>query len=336
MSVFGTSHAENGRAPACRLGALFAGSQPDIAEYFVTQWASKDLMNNMNATNKAFLVIVSATAAFAQNAPRPEFEVATIRPSAQTPQDGVTAGVRIDGAQVRCAFLTLKDYIGIAYRIKLYQVSGPDWLGSERFDIAGTVPVGISTTQFPEMLQSLLEDRFKLKIHRDKKDFPVYVLEVAKGGLKMQESAPDADLAKADAPVNVTGSGGSQGIAINYGRGTSYTFANHRFEAKRFTMELLAANLERFVDRPIIDRTDLKGMYDIVLDVTQEDYRAMLIRAGVNAGVALPPEAIRLLDGASVASLLDAMQKLGLKLDARKAPLDLLVIDDARKTPTEN
>jgi len=136
--------------------------------------------------------------------------------------------------------------------------------------------------------------------------------------------------------VNVTGSGGSQGIAVNYGRGTSYTFANNRFEAKRFTMELFSANLERFVDRPIVDMTNLKGTYDIVLDVTQEDYRAMLIRAGVNAGVSLPPEALRLLDSASVASLLDAIQKLGLKLDARKAPLDLLVIDDAQKTPTEN
>jgi len=295
-------------------------------------------MNNMNSMNKALLLIVSATAVFAQNAPRSEFEVATIRPSAPTPPDGVTAGVRIDGAQIRCAFLTLKDYIGIAYRIKLYQVSGPDWLGSERFDISGTVPAGIPTSQFPDMLQSLLEERFKLKIHRDKKDFPVYVLEVAKGGLKMQESAPDPDLEKADAkaPVNVTGSGGSQGIAVNYGRGTSYTFANNRFEAKRFTMELFSANLERFVDRPIVDMTNLKGTYDIVLDVTQEDYRAMLIRAGVNAGVSLPPEALRLLDSASVASLLDAIQKLGLKLDARKAPLDLLVIDDAQKTPTEN
>ena len=294
-------------------------------------------MQSMNAT-KSLLIVLSATAAFSQTPPRPEFEVATIRRSAQTPQDGVTAGVRIDGAQVRCAFLTLKDYIGIAYRIKLYQVSGPDWLGSERFDISGTVPAGVPTTQFPEMLQSLLEERFKLKIHRDKKDFPVYVLEVAKGGLKMQESAPDPDLAKADAkaPVNVTGSGGSQGVAINYGRGTSYTFSNNRFEAKRFTMELFAGNLERFVDRPIVDMTELKGTYDIVLEVTQEDYRAMLIRAGINAGVTLPPEALRLLEGASVSSLLDAIQKLGLKLDARKAPLDLLVIDDARKTPTDN
>jgi len=101
-------------------------------------------------------------------------------------------------------------------------------------------------------------------------------------------------------------------------------------------MELFAGNLERFVDRPIVDMTELKGTYDIVLEVTQEDYRAMLIRAGINAGVTLPPEALRLLDGASVSSLLDAIQKLGLKLDARKAPLDLLVIDDARKTPTDN
>jgi len=295
-------------------------------------------MQSMNAS-KSLLIVLSAATVFAQTPPRPEFEVATIRPSTQTPQDGVTAGVRIDGAQVRCALLTLKDYIGIAYRIKLYQVSGPDWLGSERFDIAGTIPAGGSATQFPEMLQSLLEERFKLKIHRDKKDFPVYVLDVAKSGLKMQESAaPDPDLAKADAkgPVNVTGTGGSQGVSINYGRGTSYTFSNNRFEAKRFTMELFTANLERFVDRPIVDMTELKGTYDIVLDVTQEDYRAMLIRAGINAGVTLPPEALRLLDGASVASLFDAIQKLGLKLDARKAPLDLLVIDDARKTPTEN
>jgi uncharacterized protein (TIGR03435 family) len=62
----------------------------------------------------------------------------------------------------------------------------------------------------------------------------------------------------------------------------------------------------------------------------------MLIRAGVNAGAALPPEVLRFLDGATVPSLFDALQKLGLKLEARKAPLDLLVVDEARKTPTEN
>ena len=62
----------------------------------------------------------------------------------------------------------------------------------------------------------------------------------------------------------------------------------------------------------------------------------MLVRAGVNAGSVLPPLALRLLDGASLASLFDAMQTVGLKLDARKAPLDLLVVDDAQKSPTAN
>jgi len=185
-------------------------------------------------------------------------------------------------------------------------------------------------------MRSLLEERFKLKIHRDKKDFPVYVLEVAKGGLKMQENAPNPDAADAKAPINVTGSGSGQGVSVDLGRGSSYTFSNNKFEAKRLTMAALAGNLERFLDRPIVDMTDLKGSYDFALDVTPEDYRAMLIRAAVAAGVSLPPEALRLLDGASFASLYDAMQKVGLRLDARKAPLDLLVIDEARKSPTEN
>jgi len=292
----------------------------------------------MNATNKVLLVVFGAAAAFAQDAPRPEFEVATIRPSAQSPQDGVTAGVRIDGAQIRCAFLTLKDYLGTAYRVKVYQVSGPDWISSDRFDISATLPAGVPTTQIPEMLQRLLEDRFQMKMHREKKDLPVYVLEVAKGGLKMQESAPDPDAANADgkAPLNVTGSGSGQGISVNLGRGSSYTFSNNKFEAKRLTMAAVAGTLERFMDRPIVEMTDLKGSYDFTLDVTQEDYQAMMIRAAVTAGVAMPPQALRLLDGASLPSLFEGVQKLGLKLDARKAPLDLLVIDDARKTPTEN
>jgi len=292
-------------------------------------------MQHMHA-GKVLLIALSATAAFAQNPPRPEFEVATIRPSAQGIQEGATAGVRIDGAQVRCAALTLKDYIGMAYRIKLYQVSGPDWIGSDRFDISATIPAGVPAAQMPEMMQRLLEDRFQVKIHREKKDFPVYALEVAKGGLKAQESAPDPSATDAKAPLTIAGSGSAQGISVNLGRGSSYSFANNKFEANRVDMPTLAAVLERFVDRPIVDMTDLTGHYDFALPVTDEDYRVMLIHAGVNAGVTLPPQALRLLDGASTPSLFDALQRVGLKLDARKAPLDVVVIDEVRKTPTEN
>src|SRR6202011_343625 len=197
-------------------------------------------------------------------------EVATIRPSAPLPPEGVSAGMRIDGAQVRCVYLTLKDYLAVAYRVKLYQVSAPDWIGSDRFDIAATLPAGVPTTQIPEMLQRLIEERFQMRMHREKKDFPVYVLEVAKGGLKMQENSPDPNAAKADAqaPVNIMGSGSGLGVSVNLGRGSSYTLANDRFEAKKLTMANLSRGLERFTDRPIVDMTDLTGSYDFTLDIT--------------------------------------------------------------------
>jgi len=233
----------------------------------------------------------------------------------------------------------LKDYIGMAYRLKLYQISGPDWIGTTRFDVAATLPEGSLPSQISTMTQALLEERFQLKVHREKKEFPIYALEIVKGGLKMTEAPPSAELANADpkAPQAFTGAGSNQGVSVNLGQGSSFTFSNNKFEAKRLTMASLAGTLERFLDRPVVDMTDLKGSYDFSIDVTGEDYRAMMIRSAVVAGVVLPPEVLRFLDGASSPeSLFDGLAKLGLRLDARKAPLDVLVIDGALKTPTEN
>jgi uncharacterized protein (TIGR03435 family) len=274
---------------------------------------------------------------FAQAA-APAFEVASIRPSAagETAGHPITLGLRVDGAQVSGIF-ALKDFIGIAYRVKNYQITGPDWLGSERFDIAATMPPGGAAGKLPEMFQSLLQERFELKMHREKKDFPVYVLEVAKGGLKIHEiPETEADKVEPGAPFSATGTGSAEGVAVNLGHGSSYSFANNRFEVKKLTMDTLAGNLERFVDRPIVDMTALTGKYDFALDVTEEDYRLMMVRAAVNSGISLPPQALRVLDAGSPGSLFDAMEKIGLKLDARKAPLDVIVIDSIRKTPTEN
>ncbi len=282
--------------------------------------------------------MVTIVAAWGQQPSRPEFEVATIRPSALSPEATVTARAHIDGAQVRWLSLTLKYYIATAYRVKQYQVSGPDWISSDRFDISATIPAGVSTTQMPEMLQRVIEERFQLKMHREKKDFPVYALEITKGGLKIVVNPADPDAAKSDAntPANTNVSGSAQGISIDFGRGSSYTFANNRFEAKKLTMANVVRALELYTDRPVVDMTDLTGTYDFTLEVTAEDYQAMLVRAAVSAGVTLPPQALKLLDGATLPSLFDSLQKVGLKLDARKAPLDVLVIDEVRKTPTDN
>ena len=122
-----------------------------------------------------FLASFLPGAALAQ----PAFEVASIKPSNQTAGE-VNAGFHIDGSQVRVGAMSFKDYIGMAYRLRAYQIQGPDWMAEQRFDLAATLPTGSTTAQFPEMMQALLAERFNLKLHHDKKEFPVYVLEVGK------------------------------------------------------------------------------------------------------------------------------------------------------------
>ena len=287
--------------------------------------------------HRTILAILLACPAFAQ---APQFEVATVKPSAPGPEQQVKVGVHIDGAQIRVVGLTLRDYVGIAYRTKVAQVSGPDWTANDRFDISATLPAGSTTAQLPEMLQALLADRFGMKVHKEKKEFPVYALLPGKGPLKLKERPPDSDGdADKDDPkgtVNVAASGSAAGVSVNLGHGSSWSFVPNRFEAKKLTMEQFAANLERFADRPIVDMTGLKGQYDLAFDVNPEDYRPMLIRSAIYAGEVMSPRAMRLLESTSSAPLADAVQQTGLKLEARKAPLDVLVIDEASKTPTAN
>src|ERR1700722_14963112 len=142
-----------------------------------------------------------------------QFEVASIRPSAQVEQGTVNVGVHIDGSQVRVAQFTLKDYLGIAYRMKVSQISGPDWISNQRFDISATIPPGVPTSKISEMFQALLADRFQLKMHHAQKEFPVYALLVGKGPLKLKEIPPDSN-DNSDEPkdaVNIAAGGSAAG-----------------------------------------------------------------------------------------------------------------------------
>ena len=294
----------------------------------------------MRMFRSAILGLAGAAVLLAQAAPeRVEFEVASIKPSTVTPDGAqVHVGVQIDGAQVHCTYLSVRDYIRIAYQVKEYQITGPDWLASERFDIHAKFPAG-ARQQFREMLQNLLADRFQVKMHRASKEFPVYAVVVGKGGLKLKESPLDPEPEGAGAgraPVNVTAEGGARGTTLTFGRGAYFTLANNRFEARKLTMAQLADSLGRFIERPVVDMTELQGTYDLTLEFTPEEYRALLVRTALSAGVVLPPEALRYLEGASDETLFKGLQALGLKLEPRKAPLEVLVIDSASKTPIEN
>jgi uncharacterized protein (TIGR03435 family) len=278
---------------------------------------------------RAFLAILLACPLLAQS---PEFEVASIKPFDPSAQGQVLAGMHVDGAQIRMAGFSLRDLLAQAYKTKATLITGPDWTATERFDVSATLPAGSTRAQLPEMFQALLADRFQVKVHKDKKEFPVYALLVAKSGLKMKESQPEPDAGSRTAATTSAGNG----VSVNFGQGSSFTFADNRFEAHKLTMRLFSGNLERFADRQIVDMTGLTGQYDFAFDVQPEDYRAMLLRSAVWVGANLPPEAQKMLDASSPAALGDALQQIGLRLDARKAPLDVLVIDDALKTPTAN
>jgi uncharacterized protein (TIGR03435 family) len=279
-------------------------------------------------------------AGFAQSAPaRLEFEVASIKPSAPPSPLQLNMGVHVDGAMVRITTMSLKDYIRIAFKVKDYQIIGPDWIASERFDISAKLPEGGKRDQVDDMLQALLLDRFRIKMHRDSKEFPVYVLSVAKGGLKMKESPidPDADSSNGGKDAtNVDVSGGRGGAVVNYGRGSYFSVGEDRLDAKKLSMMLLADMLSRFVDRPVVDMTDVKGTYDFALEFPHDQFQAMMVHAGTSAGVYIPPQALQWAATIGDDALFRAVETVGLKLESRKAPLEVLVIDEAQKTPIEN
>jgi uncharacterized protein (TIGR03435 family) len=267
------------------------------------------------------------------------FEVASIRPSSEQVAQ-VSAGMRIAGSQVRLTAMSLKEYIVIAYGVKPQQIVGPDWLGQTRFDLAATIPAGGSAAQVPEMLRALLADRFQMTMHRETREFPVYALGVAKGGAKIQPSkapAPTTETTGEKPPaVDVTARGSSAGTTVDLGRGSTFTFGNNRLEVGKMTMTSFAEVLTRFVDRAVLNETGLTGEYDVVLNIAPEDYMPLMVRSGVNAGVALPPQALRLLDGANTDPLSGPLRDVGLTLESRKAPLSVVVVDAISKTPTEN
>ena len=268
----------------------------------------------------------------------PSFEVASIRPASPQTND-VRAGVRIAGAQVRFVSMSLKDLIGTAYSVKPQQISGPDWLGQERFDLAATIPSGNSAAQIPQMMRALLAERFAMATHSETREFPVYTLGLAKGGPKFQPSpAPVAPAPTNEKPpeVSVAAAGSANGVSIDLGGGSSFAYGNNKIEVRRMTMASFAETLTRFVDRAVLDRTGLTGPYDLVLNIAPEDYMPLMIRSAINAGVTLPPQALRVLDGANADPLSGPLRDVGLTLESGKAPLSVVVVDPISKTPTEN
>jgi uncharacterized protein (TIGR03435 family) len=243
----------------------------------------------------------------------PQFEVATIKRSAPITDGRMRIAMGGDPGRINYQGLPLRMILAGAFDVKDYQISGPDWLDSERFDVMAKIPEGVSRKEVPAMLQALLAERFKMTFHHDKKEMGIYALLVAKGGVKMKEVEESA-----------------QGV------GQMRMMGRGHFESK-LTLGGLADFLSRWVDRPVLDMTDTKANYDIKLDWTPEPGQG---DEGLGRRPGGPPRGGE--DGGASPetagpSLFTAVQEqLGLKLESRKAPVDMLVIDHIEKAPTEN
>lgn len=296
--------------------------------------------------------LLTAAAGFGQPASRLEFEVASIKPAAPPNFAGgkmaIRIGMQVDAGRMEYSMGTLRDLIRTAYRVKDYQVSGPDWMSETRFDIVAKLPQGANPDQVPEMLQTLLADRFKLTLHHETKDHPIYGLVAGKSGPKLKASEPDDDTA--------VGAGGKDAggpkvpVAISTGNlaaaKSMMVFnragAGMQVNAKKVTLPGFADMLSRYVDRPVVDMTGIQGVYDFALDLSMEELMRMkgalggvaAIRlTGVDGGGGGPADAASDSSGPTV---FQSVQQYGLKLDPRKAPVDILTVDRAEKMPTEN
>ena len=310
----------------------------------------------LRAIVSAGLVVFTCCAAFAQT-----FEVASVKPAAPITGNRIQVMMRggpgsPDPGQITYSNVTVKNVLMNAYGVKGFQISGPGWLDSERYDIVAKLPRGATKAQFMVMLQNLLAERFKLTLHREKKDLPMYALVVGKNGPKLKESVDDPPPKEGDAPkaggpadgpvvmgrmamgkdgfpVLPPGAGGRGSTAIMLMNG------NARMTATKQSMAGLAEMLSGQLDLPVVDMTGLTGKYDYTLYFAPEGGLGMKLgmlapppgEGGGGAPMASAP------DAQSSPNLFSALQEqLGLKLEQRKGPVDLLVIDHLEKAPVEN
>lgn len=232
----------------------------------------------------------------------PEFEAASVK----VHQGGGGTTRQMNPGSFRYLNITLGEFMFMAYGVKRYQLDGPDWAvnnaSSVRFDIVAKAAENTSPEEMRKMLAAVLADRFQLKFHREQRDLAVYALTVAKGGPKFKE-----------------GDGGESMVSPNASGAVS--FKNYPMEALAYLLSNMPA-----VGRPVVDRTGLTGKYTFTANLLDTapggaDVKSTL---GADADPVISP-------------ILSNLQiQLGLKLEASKAAVEMMVIDHVEKTPAGN
>jgi uncharacterized protein (TIGR03435 family) len=241
----------------------------------------------------------------------PAFDVASVKLNRSFGDTSSTVFARNGAFTARNA--TLRGVIQEAYDLKDDRLlGGPDWVGSEKYDITAKPESPVSRERALSMLQVLLANRFQLKVHRETRERPVYALTVDKSGAQLKEAVDSNCGAPPSGPPSgpPPRSGYCGGSMVSFGSMTSRKVSTKKF----------AGTLSEIMGRPVLDMTGLTGVFDIDLrwtpDETQFDGKAKA-------------------DDSGAPSIFGALQELGLKLEARQGPVEVVVIDHIER-PSEN
>lgn len=213
---------------------------------------------------------------------------------------------------------TLNDVLLRAYGLSDFrEIVGPRWLATERYDFIVKIPPGTGKEEFKIMLQNLLQERFKVGLHREKRDLPVFELTVRSGGVNLKKSLEPSTQGPEAAAMRESGShppSDREGLDMKF-----RTNGMAQIIGKRQTLSALAAMLLEPAGRPVLDKTGLTDKYDFTLEFALE------AKIGASTLTAEP-----------IVDLFGALRHVGLQLQDTKAPYDVIVIDTAERTPVEN
>jgi len=239
-----------------------------------------------------------------ENASRPEFEVASIKPSQPNPQGG---GIKpLPGGQTYIATnVPVKLMIKLMFRLNESQiVGGPHWLDTDLYDVNAKADRPESIDELHIMFQNLLIDRFKLQYHMETRMLPAYELMVDKSGEKVTVNDSPEHF---DVPIEFTGRG--------------------KMQATHCSMSYFTWLLSQMLRRPVVDDTKLTAFYDFKLNWTPEPPPDLGIRGG--SGANLAPRELAPANGQDIFTAV--REQLGLKLDSQKAPVQVMVIDHVER-----
>ena len=265
----------------------------------------------MNRVAVLLLVAVVCAPFLTAQQPAPAFEVASVKPNITDAESSMNVPPRGSAAIVN---VPLENVIVNAYGVPAFRVlDAPDWIRRERFDISAKIPDDAAPGQQRSMLQSLLEGRFKLRVHRETREQPIYAVVIARSdgrlGARLKQSSADCAAAANSASPPMFSPDGP--CAALFGVGP----AGGRIISKGQPLARVMSALSMAVSRGVVDRTGLRGPFDVELEWSSD--------VGTSATNSNTP------------SIFTALQEqLGLRLEPSRGPVDVLVIDSVeRPTP---